>query len=464
MVRKHRNALVAAVMAFAPIVAVSAAPSCSENAGTGAEPVDAGAIDSGMSANQPPDADAGTRPDAATDGGVGACDPLPTSDGLWHMPVSGWQPVGWSDTGCGVDIAEDPVKGAPPFCWLPCSQVEFPTGITGEYPGCEIQKTTWPWEGGYPWVHSSVVPWRSGHRIAQAMLIGAEWLLVVLYDEQGVAVASWRMPAAPKGRACDVRRPLVTPSHVWLSHSNKPTGATNIAVPFDDLAGTSTPSPLTSWFQWWHAQDDLVVAWLLDGQTIEVLDHTQNQLLSVPGPSFAAPYVVGDHVVALAISEPGHPELAVWSRATGIAETVVETTLPDRVYVANSDTQTLVWIVQSGDAEAPGTLWTSPFATTPAQVVATPRRPTPPVGLAYSTAGAGFFAVHSVKGWMQAGPGDGNIHLYRLSDAREWAFAPPGEAPIWAMLHVDQEYLYYQPTWTLARQRLDALGPGTAAP
>src|SRR5690606_6004876 len=122
----------------------------------------------------------------------------------------------------------------------------------------------------------------------------------------------------------------------------------------------------------------------------------------------------------------GSPDVSVWDRSTNFFTDLVAPPPPSRVTDANSDGNTLVWIVQE-DAENPGTLWTSPMAVTPQGLDPTPRRATPPILGHGSVANSGTYVMYSFSDVLieGGGPGDGLMHIYRLADAHHWAFPVP---------------------------------------
>jgi hypothetical protein len=157
----------------------------------------------------------------------------------------------------------------------------------------------------------------------------------------------------------------------------------------------------------------------------------------------------------------------IWNRPNTLEQIVDPGS--EVIYDMRSDGQTLVWVQVSSAALgtlAPGTLWTSPFATSAAEVKGTARRATPPMYLAESskTANQGFYAL--IDQTSEGNDAERHVHVYRLSDARHWAVPQISDVKPSKMIYIDSEEVWYLgatlngATSTIIRQRLDALGPG----
>ncbi len=396
-------------------------------------------------------------PHVSGGGSGGPCQAAKSDDGLWRIPSDGcYRHVDWPDAGCNVEVATNVQLAAPPLAWVTCAE-RFGGA---ELPGCEAQKVTW--SPGSTAQLVSIVRWGEGYRIGFMLLFpGDNDQIAAVYDENGKAVAAWR--AAYKGK-CLLTRPLVTPSRVWLGVGNYHDGVKPgyTAPSWSDLAAASQPILYHSLDEYWTSRGDWAVAQLLDGATLEVVDLAANTDKMLAG-DFARPQIVGDRVLALVYPEHEHGQLALASK-TGEVSVLTKTASPDRVVNAASDGKTLAWIVQPGK-DVGGWLWTSPFATTAAALVPTRRRPTPPIATQYSAAGDGFYAVYSYRVYKETGPGDDKIHVYRLTDAREWIIdMPPGGLTPDDMLYLDSQYLFYYSVAGIVRVRLSALGSGTPPP
>ncbi len=258
--------------------------------------------------------------------------------------------------------------------------------------------------------------------------------------------------------------PLLTETAVWLGVNNYSLSqASYVFAPWAKLASVSQPAIYKSFDQYWTARASMMVAWLTDGATLEVVDVAKFSDFAADG-KFSYPHIVNGRVFAVSFKGVDYSQATVVIPETGHTEILVDTTWPDTVMDANSDGTTLAWVVTPGPDE-PGWLWTSPFADTQADIVATKRRPTPPTQYHNSQAGNGYYAIFSHQDYPLTTPGDGKIHVYRLSDAREWTVDIPGGSSWFRdFLHIDESYLWYQSYAGIVRVRLDALGAGTPAP
>jgi len=90
--------------------------------------------------------------------------------------------------------------------------------------------------------------------------------------------------------------------------------------------------------------------------------------------------------------------------------------------------------------------------------IPTKRRPAAHVGVVlFSVANAGYYAL---GGALDSGTS--SVDVYRLSDAHHWSFDLP--AKDWGtygqLVYIDADEVWYHMWGGVARQRLDALGPG----
>ena len=392
----------------------------------------------------------------------------PGSDGRWLTPSDGcYQPVVWPDAGCHVEVALAPQLAAPPLEWIDCGANFKGTQFDGgNYPGCTMTKQTWSYKDPTLFQQSSILRTGAGYRVGfGAFTESAEF--AAIYDEAGKAIAAWRLKNTDGAISyCKLWHPLLTGSGVWLgamSTQTSPFQARYLRAPWDALVTANKPSSYQGLQQYWTAGGSLMASWLLDGATVKIVDGDTNQYSVLLPGDHTVPQIVGEHALALVYTEYDHGEVAVWSRKSGKVTTVVETIWPDRVKHVSSDGKTLAWIVQP-DNDVPGWLWTSPFGETKGAITPQKRRPTPPIRGQYASAGGGYYAVWSIRYNSENGPGDGRIHVYRLSDAREWSFDVLPHAFVYAILYIDEKYLFYQSAWGLARVDLAQLGPGTPAP
>jgi hypothetical protein len=394
----------------------------------------------------------GTSATSGTSGGP--CQPAPAEpDGLWRMPSDGcFKHVAWPDAGCNVEVAIDPVLAAPPLVWIPCP---------GGTPACDVQKITWWTKIAQPL--ASVMRWGEGYRWGILLVLphdDTSDLLATVYDENAKPLVVWRVAYGP---GCVLKRPLVTPSRVWMGVSSSAAKQIfNIAPPWGSEAAASVPIPYSSRDQYWTSQGDWMVSHLNDGATLEIANLATQTDIMLEG-KFGRPHAVGDHVLAVIYPEYDFGQVAVADNQTGAVTTLTATTAPDKVKNVASDGKTLAWIVQPGN-DVPGWLWTSPFATTAATLKPQKRRPTPPIREQHSAAGSGYYAMYSYK-YKSDGAGDGKFHVYRLADAHEWtAEFPPGVPGPNEILYVDDRFAVYWALGGLYRVHVDALGPGVPAP
>lgn len=165
--------------------------------------------------------------------------------------------------------------------------------------------------------------------------------------------------------------------------------------------------------------------------------------------------------------EDGGPVLDgwLWKRPNELVKLVDPGT--QKVFDIRTDGTTLVWTqVNAADSKevAAGDLWTSPFGTTASALTPKKRRSVPPstVGLGNYAIGGGHYAL--VEGALSTT--QTKLHVYRLSDARHWEVQPPPGLVNSTVLYVDEKEVWYLArlpnglNQTIARQKIDALGPG----
>jgi hypothetical protein len=428
-----------------------------------------GAVDAGCSASEPagPGNGAGSSTSvggagstgtssssSSSSSGAGACGSGQHVPGMYDPDDSCWAPVQWPNH-CNVEVALQPALGAPPLVWEPCG--DGTAGCSQQQPQAAIDHKT-------QFSKASVVAWAAGYRIGIAEVVKDGGRIASVYDVDGAPLVAWRTLEP----TCELVRPIVTSERVWFGAIHvTPRGATEstyVAPTWAELSTVNKTVQLSGPVQAWWASSDVVVGWIFDGKTLFIEDLVTGQTFQFGGsggqgnPDYAYPHVVGASVVALTAPD-GMPDVTVWNRSTGWPTDLVNPS-PLRVADANSDGQTLAWIV-TPDWESPGELWTSPMATTPAELSPTLRRGTPVVQPSGSAAGSGHYAVYSPKEVFGEGPGDNRVHVYRLNDARHWSFPFPSSY-VWArwIYHVDAGEVFYSGVGPLARQRLDVLGEG----
>jgi hypothetical protein len=158
---------------------------------------------------------------------------------------------------------------------------------------------------------------------------------------------------------------------------------------------------------------------------------------------------------------------------THFSSRLVEPPQGEMIYDIRSDGEILAWIqVQTTKLDrAPGTLWTSPFAKTTAELRPTKRRTTPALGTNPDTMGIGGGYYALIEAPVESGDEGWQAHLYRLSDARHWQLGLPEDATrAVEVVHVDAQEIWVKVNTTgtgyayndvtLVRQRIADLGPG----
>lgn len=393
-------------------------------------------------------------------GGSGGQGPEPP---VYDPDAADWVPVAW-ESPCKVDMALQPELGAPPLFWVPCGS---------DAPGCDQQHEQPLLDTGSQKSKVSVVPWNGGYRIGITESFKQDGQISAVYDGDGTAMVAWRVESLPPN-VCISNRPIVSSERVWFGVTAIDPDLTSasvvIAPTWNELTTVSTTYTFNHFYQAWFASSEVMLGWVADGKSLHVRDlATGKQALFGNGflgnPDYAYPHVVGSSAVALTAPD-GYPDVTVWDRSTEAFIDLVDPTPPLRVADANSDGETLVWIVKP-DPDAPGELWTSPMTVTPQGLDPTYRRTTPTIKGTGSAAGDGHYAVYSFSDVLQpgGGPGDGKVHVYRLSDAHHWAFPVPASSveAVW-IYHVDADYVFYSGYGSVLRQRLDVVGPGDPAP
>jgi hypothetical protein len=142
-----------------------------------------------------------------------------------------------------------------------------------------------------------------------------------------------------------------------------------------------------------------------------------------PGLGFYQPYPVNESALMRQFPEFGRAEGWIWNRQSNAALPLLQPGNSISVLDVKSDGSTLAWVEAKLPFDMNGLyqsadLWTSPFATDKSGIVATKRRALPALGEVLSHVSDGFYALYAF--------GDKMVHVYRLSDARHWAFNPPG--------------------------------------
>jgi hypothetical protein len=243
------------------------------------------------------------------------------------------------------------------------------------------------------------------------------------------------------------------------------TGATYVVAPYDTISTVSEVALNTALAQDIDSTDTTLSLEGNSGTKITIYDHLAHQATSFgppPGLGYILAHPVNNSALMLFFPAFEKPEAWIWNRSTHTTQPLIQPA-PELVLDVRSDGETLVWVQVPQKAEIdpvfpPGSLWTSPFATSKAGLKPTKRRPMGKFGEISSAASQGFYAMFS------ATP-DRTIHVYRLSDAQHWAFVPPQElSDISAVSYVDAKTVWYWTVTGIYRQAIDALGPGDPPP
>lgn len=279
-----------------------------------------------------------------------------------------------------------------------------------------------------------------------------------VYDEAGKPLVAWR------ANDCTMAIPTLTPKRAWMGAQGDKEGRW-IVEPYEALATTTVTANVNAEYQGYSANDTALGLWGPSGTTITIFDRLSDTTKSFgppPGLGYSQPYPVNDSALVLWYPEFNRSEGWIWNHATNTTSPLVQPGKLVSVADIKSDGVTLVWVqgelpfdmnghYQSAD------LWTSPFATDQLGVVATKRRALPVLGQVPSYAGGGFYSLFSL--------GDKMVHVYRLSDARHWAFKPPAASLDFSNISfVDKDFVWYKTLANIYRQAISALGPGDLPP
>jgi hypothetical protein len=360
-----------------------------------------------------------------------------------------WRRATWAK-GCVLEIADHPEHGIPPLVWGPCPR--------GSPPGCEKIVANWPHEDhGPPMAPPIVRAVLGGYRVSSYQGWADGMVRNTIFDPEGKPIVAFRGL-----RNCVATRVMQGAQWTWFGVQPFGVGSSYIVAPINQWHDP-TKIPLDAGSQWQSADDEIIALWLGDGSTNLIYDRLSEQsyLLNKPGPGagYAQPFVVNGNVIVRYYPAFEKPEAWIWSGKTKKVEPIVQPA-PDIISDFRSDGKTLVWVqnppkpVQGQGNYPPGDLWTSPFATTKAELKPKKHRAVPIVG--ESMAGGGYYAFWSA---------DDHIHIYRLSDAHHWEFVlSESMGLMFEMSYLDEKYLWFTTRRGTYRQPLSTLGPGDPAP
>ena len=331
-----------------------------------------------------------------------------------------------------------------------------------------VQK--WP-QDGMKFLHRpSVVRWSNGGFRVGLMVTwksprpGKNWFRTAVFDADGSPLAVWRQSE----EYCALDVPLLTPEHVWLGATQiTESGGTipaYVRTPYAELATTTSVLPFAVGNQGALANENTLAHFGLNGNSVTIFDAISNTAKTFGGspyPEYKQPNPVADSALMRCYLAQAPPAACIWNRSTHDVQPLLDKGAA-AVADAKSDGETLVWIQAPGTEQPdgsypPGDIWTSPFVTTASAVVPKKRRPAPKVRHPAAIANAGYYAFAS--GY------DGLVHVYRLSDMRHWSFEhAPNWTPPFDVAYVDAQEVWFGHSTGIARQHLDALGPGDPPP
>jgi hypothetical protein len=229
---------------------------------------------------------------------------------------------------------------------------------------------------------------------------------------------------------------------------------------YDEIAHSADAQAIPL-FQEIGANDDLLATWTADGQYSTVYDRASGKTYTFgePGKTVTSlPLVAGGGAFFMCMIDVVEPSACAWDRASGKFSTLIPATATHAIPASRSDGKTLVWVRAEKPQKADGgwtsaEIWSSPFATTAADLKPTKLADAPSLGYPTTYVNDGYYSLVGDT-W--------HVHVYRLSDMHHWATRPPIEQNGTALrvLYVDSKTVWYMNEGYVVRQDLDALGPG----
>ncbi len=375
------------------------------------------------------------------------------ADASFDAGDPGWKPVDWAP-GC-MDVATRPAEAVPELVWTDCGA------------GCARLVPNWPDKSGTP-LHTAQV-YKSGSvlRVGLHMWYGeiGQWRKAI-YDENMKPLVAWR------GDECGANLLQWTPKHVCLSLGQGLDPTIEAFLSPADLTGSPIAVYAKESTVPISCNEDLFIASSLGGiPYLRDLGTGLVRWIQFPDGQATDAVPVGPRAffVLMGYDNQGHDKLTgwVWKRPDTLEQLVDAGS--EMVYDIRSDGETLVWVQTTSTSVfdvAPGTLWTSPFATSASEVHGTARRAVPSISLAPSTKAAnqGYYA------FIEVSPTDSgydrSVHVYRLSDAHHWHVPTIPDVMPADVIFLDAEEVWYLGTTlngarsTIIRMRLEALGAG----
>lgn len=414
--------------------------------GSGA-PADSGPVDGSGGNDAVAPTDGGVEADGASAGSGGSAGAMPDGGD------PGWKPVGWTPSDC-MYVATTPADAVPDLVWTDCGA------------GCARLLPNWPNKSGVPLQAAQVFKSGGTLRLGLHLWYGelGQWRKAI-YDENMKPVVAWRGDAT----RCGANLLQWTPKHVCPSIGMGLDPTLQAFLSPGDLTGNPIALYATQAFVPLSCNEDLFIGSSSGGiPYLRDLNAGFERWIQFPNAHAVDPALSGPNAFFVVMGfEQGYEKLTgwVWKRPDTLEQLVDASS--EMVYDIRSDGNTLVWVqttsASSFDA-APGTLWTSPFATSASDVHATMRRSVPALTIVpqYKVVGEGYYAFIE----QPIGSPERSLHIYRLSDARHWQLPVIPHVRPASLVYIDAEEVWLLGTTlndaisTIIRQKLDALGPG----
>lgn len=474
---RPRNAWLAA---GALLAAAALRPACSgETEGGGDSAGASGASGAGASGGSGAVGGAGAT---GGSGGSSASGGSPQYDGGTWQPTGdpGWTKIAWVD--CGAMYAKRPEHAVPPLVWKACE---------GGVAGCQRLVVNWDYKfpplatmGNYG---GGVFQTASGLILVVGILLKSGVDIMAAYADAATPIAAWQGPGG-----CGPWLVEWSSKHICQTFGGLPP----LRVGLIPLGGDPNAAPLKSFL----STADVPVAcnatklFVMDTANDYYVRDLQTDVVHEIGwPSGTAfdPRVHGDMALVQRWGSDSTGKMSLegwlWTPPNTLVKLV--DAAPDLVYDIRTDGTTLAWLQAPAtdiDQWVPADIWVSPFAAEPGALSPKKLRahPSAAIGASDKRLGGGYYAVLEARmlpegRFPSPSSPDHRLHLYRISDGRHWEVprfpdpAPGNSKPDESLaipgsvLALDANEIWWEgrsqytgQTWTVVRQRLDALGPG----
>ena len=362
----------------------------------------------------------------------------------------------------GSGCAEHPELAVPPLVWEDCMPAT---------PGCSQVAPTFVTDTSgqnHGMAATSLLRLNGGYRMGVVFERGfepQEGEYAAVYEADGSPSLAWRVviPPPPGGIVgCQVARLLLTPSRVWFGGQSvePPYHSYYVQASYSNISSVSHHINQEQSSQRQAASENALALQPLGAATTLVydrIDRTTDVLGVANGAELYIPmvYPVNESAIFLQASDLIHWQGWIWNHATHATEALIVPPNGQAVLAFASDGTTLAWVQAplAPDASTPnptGDIWTAPFATSRAAVVAHQLRSGSTGAVQGSIAGDGYYIPATF---------DGMYNVYRLSDGHHWSFTPSPAAD--GLYYVGDKYLVYSDGgYGIIRQEIAALGPG----